>query len=123
MQPFALLPGLTRVMDTAAAIALLEISTKTNDRESRESSEPIYGGYANGRGEIMLFGKDLVYRVNFKNQTLQQRPQLNAAAQQRYEATELGNDFEYGNKTFRRLSGEQIVEICTSGRFRLTSKY
>lgn len=110
-------------MDTAAAIAVLEISAKTNDRESRESTEPIYGGYANGRGEIMLFGKDLVYRVNFKNQTLQQRPALNAAAQQRYEATELGNDFEYGNKTFRRLSGEQIVEICTSGRFRLTSKY
>lgn len=110
-------------MDTAAAIALLEISTKTNDRESRESSEPIYGGYANGRGEVMLFGKGLVYRVNFKNQTLQERPQLNAAAQQRYDATELGNEFEYGNKTFRRLSGEQIVEICTSGRFRLTSKY
>jgi hypothetical protein len=110
-------------MDSVAAIALLEITTKKTDRESRESTEPIFGGYANGRGEVMLFGKDLVYRVNFKNQTLQERPQLNAAAQQRYDAADLGQDFEYGNKTFRRLSGEQIVEICTSGRFRLTSKY
>ena len=109
-------------MDSAGAIALLEISAKTTDPKPRESSEPIYGGYANGRGEIMLFGRDLVYRVNFKNQTLQERPQLNAAAQQRYDATALGNDFEYGNKTFRRLSGEQIVEICTSGPFRLTSR-
>lgn len=108
---------------TSTAIAVLEISTKATDRESRESSEPIYGGYANGRGEVMLFGRDLVYRVNFKNQTLQERPQLNAGAQQRYDAADLGEDFEYGNKTFRRLSGEQIVEICTSGRFRVTSKY
>lgn len=113
----------TAVMDAAAAIAVLEISTKVTDREARESSEPIFGGYANGRGEIMLFGRDLVYRVNFKNQTLQERPALNAGAQQRYDAADLGQDFEYGNKTFRRLSGEQIVEICTSGRFRLTSKY
>jgi hypothetical protein len=110
-------------MDSAAAIALLEISVKTTDRETRQSSEPIYGGYANGRGDVMLFGKDLVYRVNFKNQTLQERPQLNPAAQQRYDAADLGQDFEYGSKTFRRLSGEQIVDICTSGRFRLTSKY
>jgi len=123
MQPFGLFWRSILVMDTVAAIAVLEITTKKTDRDFRESTEPIFGGYANGRGEVMLFGKDLVYRVNFKNQTLQERPQLNAGAQQRYDAADLGEDFEWGNKTFRRLSDEQIVEICTSGRFRLTSKY
>lgn len=90
---------------------------------SPELSEPIYGGYANWRGEIVLFGKELAYRVNLKALTLQQRPQLNSGAQARYDATEAGDSFEYGNKVFRRLSAEQITEVCTSGRFRITPKH
>ena len=104
-------------------VAVLAISARANVRDAGESNEPIYGGYANGRGEIVLFAKELAYRVNFAKQTLQERPQLNAGAQQRYDAADLGEPFEYGNKTFRRLDNAQIVEICTSGRFRLTSKY
>lgn len=88
-----------------------------------ESSEPIYGGYANGRGEIVLFAKELAYRVNSAKQTVQERPQLNAGAQARYDATDLGEPFEFGSRMFRRLDNDQIVEICGSGRFRLTSKY
>jgi hypothetical protein len=71
----------------------------------------------------VLFGKDLAYRVNVKKQTLQERPQLNAGAQMRYDATSVGEAFEYGRKSFRRLSHEEIGEICSSGQFRLTSKY
>ena len=88
-----------------------------------ELSEPVYGGYANWRGEIVLFGKDLAYRVNLKAQTLQQRPHLNSGAQARYDATEAGNAFEYCNKSFQRLSSEQIAEICMSGQFRVTPRY
>ncbi len=88
-----------------------------------EHSEPVYGGYANGRGEIVLFAKELAYRVNFKNQILKPRPPLNLGAQARYDATEAGEDFEYGNKTFRRLSLEQITEICTAGRFRVGARF
>jgi hypothetical protein len=110
-------------MDSATPVAVLAISARTAGQNACESSEPIYGGYANGRGEVTLFAKELAYRVNFTKQTLQERPQLNAGAQQRYDAAALGEPFEFGNKTFRRLSNEQIVEICTSGRFRLTSKY
>ncbi|MGA7354914.1 MAG: hypothetical protein WA431_09640 [Candidatus Cybelea sp.] len=106
-----------------APVAVLAISARANRGDASESSEPIYGGYANGRGDVVLFATELAYRVNFDKQTLQQRPQLNAGAQERYDATELGEPFEYGSKTFRRLSNEQIVEICASGRFRLTSKY
>ena len=102
---------------------MLEITTRSNGRDTAESSEPIYGGYGDGRGKIVLFAKDLAFRINFKNQTLQAGPQLNAGAQARYDATELGEPFEYGSKTFQRLSDEQIVEICSSGRFRLRSKY
>ncbi len=104
-------------------IAVLAISAVATGRAVSESSEPVYGGYTNGRGDIVLFGKDLAYRVNFKKQTLQERPQLNPGAQARYDATDAGEEFEYGRKTFRRLSNEQIVEICASGLFKLTSKY
>jgi hypothetical protein len=86
-------------------------------------SEPVYGGYANGRGEIVLFAKDLAYRVNFKNQILKQQPRLNVGAQARYDATEAGEDFEYGSKTFRRLSCQQIMEICIAGQFRIGSRF
>ena len=104
-------------------MAVLEINSATGGRVVSGMSEPIYGGYANGRGDIVLFGKDVAYRVNLKKQSLQERPQLNAGAQDRYDAAAVGEPFEYGNKQFQRLSEEQIVEICSSGHFRLTSKY
>lgn len=107
----------------ADPVAVLAIATAATGRDASESSEPVYGGYANWRGEIVLFGKDLAYRVNLKKQTLQERPQLNAGAQARYDATNAGDPFEYGRASFRRLSNEQIVEICSSGRFRLTARY
>lgn len=108
---------------TPAPVATLDIvSRKSKDRLVPEPSEPVYGGYANGRGEIFLFGEDLVYRVNFKNQTVQQRPKLNSGAQARYDATEAGAAFEYCNVSFRRLSSAEIVEICASGAFRVTPK-
>jgi hypothetical protein len=108
---------------SALPVAVLEISAVATGRDVSESSEPVYGGYANARGDVILFGKDLAYRVNFKKQTLQERPQLNPGAQARYDATGGGEEFEWGRKTFRRLSDEQIVEICSSGLFKLTSKY
>ncbi len=123
-QPFALFCGREdRMKNLAAPIADLTISDRASAGNVRESIEPIYGGYANPRGEIMLFAKDAAYCVNVAKQTLKERPQLNAGAQVRYDAAGLGEPFEYGTRTFRRLSNEQIVEICTSGRFRLTSKY
>lgn len=96
-------------------------SVKTLDRPER--SEPVYGGYANARGDIILFAKELAYLVNFKNHTLKERPPLNAGAQARYDAAEAGEDFVYGNKTFRRLSPEQISDICTGRNFRLGSRF
>jgi hypothetical protein len=106
-----------------APVASLDIvSRKSKDRIVQEPSEPVYGGYANGRGEIFLFGESLVYRVNFKNQTVQQRPQLNPGAQARYDATQAGEPFEYCNVSFRRLSNAEIIEICSSGAFRVTPK-
>lgn len=108
---------------TLSPVAVLSISANGNGRGLSELSEPVFGGYANARGEIVLFGKDLAYRVNFKKQTLQQRPQLNPGAQARYDAADAGEPFEYATKTFQRLSNERIVEICTSGRFKLTSRY
>ena len=78
------------MLSTRLSIASLNINKKAKDRLVEEPSEPVYGGYANARGEIFLFGEDLVYRVNFKNQTLQQRPPLNAGAQARYDATAAG---------------------------------
>jgi hypothetical protein len=102
-------------------VASLAIAANANGRGAADLSEPVYGGYANPRGEIFLFAKDLVYRVNFKSQILQRRPPLNAGAQARYDATEAGEQFEYGNKTFRRLSHAQIAGICESHRFRISS--
>jgi hypothetical protein len=99
------------------AVATLVITTRFNDKES---SEPIYGGYANPRGEIFLFaGGGIAYRVNFKNQSLQRRPPLNPGAQACYDRTEAGQTFEFGKRSFRRLSHEQIVGICASNRFRI----
>jgi hypothetical protein len=107
----------------AVPVASLDIvSRRSKDRLVQEPSEPVYGGYANGRGDIFLFGETLVYRVNFKNQTVQQRPQLNPGAQARYDATEAGEPFEYCNVRFRRLSNAEIIEICSSGAFRITPK-
>lgn len=115
--------GIIEIMVNAPLpVASLAIKGDANGSGSSERSEPIYGGYAKGRGEIVLFGKDLAYRVDFKNQTLQERPQLNSGAQARYDATEAGEPFEYCKRTFRRLSGEQIAEICASGQFRVTSR-
>lgn len=101
-------------------VATLAITTRVNGKESSELSEPVYGGYANPRGEIFLFAKDdVAYRVNFKSQTLQRRPPLNPGAQARYDATEAGESFDFGNRSFRRLSHEQIAAICASHRFRI----
>jgi hypothetical protein len=104
-------------------IATLAIKGAVRGLNCPERSEPVYGGYANGRGEIVLFAKDLAYRVNFKNQILKQRPPLNLGAQARYDATKAGEDFDYGNKTFRRLSLQQISDICNAGYFRVGSRF
>lgn len=108
---------------SALPVATLAIKGAVRGQTGSEFSEPVYGGYANGRGDIVLFAKGLAYRVNFKNQILKQRPPLNVGAQARYDATEAGEDFEYGSKTFRRLSLQQIAEICTSGDFRVGSRF
>ena len=109
-------------MQYTAPIGLLSINRKANDGLVQEQAEPIYGGYSNRRGEISLFGESIVYRVNFKKNTIQERPPLNPGAQVRYDATEAGEVFEYGNVSFRRLSTAQIVEICSSGSFRIIPK-
>lgn len=120
---FSSLGGLAYTMpNTALPVAALAITGAVKGVQS-ESSEPVYGGYANGRGDVVLFAKDLAYRVNFKNQILKEGPPLNLGAQARYDAAEAGEDFEYANKTFRRLSHEQITDICTAGRFRVGSKF
>jgi|HubBroStandDraft_6_1064221.scaffolds.fasta_scaffold530812_1 hypothetical protein len=119
-QPFLKFGCSTEVMQSVSSpVAVLAIKAEGNPQGARELSEPVYGGYANSRGEITLFGKELAYRVNFKRQTLQPRPQLNFAAQARYDATEAGEPFEFGNKTFQRLSEQRITEICESGHFRV----
>jgi hypothetical protein len=105
------------------AVATLAIKGAVKGLTCPEHSDPVYGGYANGRGEIVLFTKDLAYRVDLKNQILKPRPPLNLGAQKRYDATEAGNDFAYGNKTFHRLSLEQIADICTAYDFRVGSRY
>lgn len=107
------------IMLSTAPISLLNIKRRANKGLFQEAAEPIYGGYANRRGEISLFAESTVYRVNFKNNSIQQRSPLNSGAQARYDATDAGEMFEYGNVTFRRLSSAQIVEICASGSFRL----
>jgi hypothetical protein len=104
-------------------VATLAISGGVRGLSRAEGSEPVYGGYANGRGDIVLFAKDLAYRVNLKNQILKQRPPLNSGAQARYDATEAGEDFVYGNKTFRRLSLEQIADICSGSNFRIGPRF
>jgi hypothetical protein len=107
------------VVHAPLPVATLAITTRFN---GKDASEPVYGGYANPRGEIFLFaGGSIAYRVNFKSQSLQRRPPLNPGAQARYDATEAGQTFDFGNRSFQRLSHEQIVAICTSNRFRITN--
>jgi hypothetical protein len=110
------------MIDAPLPVAALDITGSVKGPPS-ERSEPVYGGYANGRGEVVLFAKDLAYRVNFKNQIVKEGPPLNFDAQARYDATEAGEDFEYANKTFRRLSSQEITDICTAGRFRVGSRF
>ena len=98
-------------------IGALNLNKKVSNKLVPAPSEPIYGGYANSRGEVFLFGADLAYRVNFKNKTIQQRAPLNPGAQARYDMTQAGEPFEYCNASFRRLSAAQILEICSSGSF------
>jgi hypothetical protein len=88
----------------------------------QDISEQILGGYENARGEISLFGEALAFRINFKNQTVRERPKLNAEAQARYDAAECGEAFQYCSKQFRRLSDDQIADICCSGTFRMTPR-
>lgn len=102
-------------------IALLEIGRKTQNSHINQSFEPIYGGYANARGELNLFSASCTYRVNPKNQTLRQRPSLNPSAQARYDAVGAGEPFVYANREFLRLSHQSISEICASGAFRLVA--
>lgn len=120
LQPLSIFLCYYANMITAVPIGILDLSKKANDGAVQSTSEPIYGGYANGRGQICLFGKSLVYRVNFKFNTVQQRPPLNPGAQARYDATEAGETFDYCSVRFRRLSNVQIIEICSSGSFRVT---
>ena len=110
-------------MKTVTAIGSLSINKKVKENVFvAEPGEPIFGGYENRRGEILLFGEELVYRINSKSGTVQQRPPLNAGAQAKYEAAEAGEAFEYCNVKFRRLSNDEIVKICASGPFRATPK-
>lgn len=108
---------------SALPIAALAISGGVKGLQCSERLEPVYGGYANGRGDIVLFAKEIAFRVNFRNQILKQRPPLNLAAQACYDATEPGEDFAYGKKVFRRLSHQQIAEICGAGDFRVGSRF
>ena len=109
-------------MLSTTPIGVLQIQRRVKDGHVQEPPEPIYGGYANGRGEISLFGETIVYRVNFKNGTLRERPPLNAGAKARYDAADSGETFEYCNVSFRRLSAAEILEICCSGPFRVTPR-
>lgn len=106
----------------SSPVAVLAIRIQGKGPSTPVLSEPVYGGYANSRGETVLFGKDQAYRVDFKKQTLQLRPPLNFGAQARYDETQAGESFEFGNKTFQRLSERQITDICESGDFRVTPK-
>jgi hypothetical protein len=106
------------MIDTAPPVAKIAIDGGKGS-DSAELFEPIYGGYVNARSEVVLFTKDQAYGVNFKNHVLRQRPPLNPDARARYDAVEAGEEFHYCNKTFRRLSAEQINEICNESKFRL----
>jgi hypothetical protein len=104
-------------------VATLAIKGAVRGLKCPEHTEPVFGGYANGRGEIVLFAEDLAYRVDFKRQILRPRPPLNLGAQARYDLTEAGEDFAYCNKIFHRLSRQQITDICTAGHFRVGSRF
>jgi hypothetical protein len=104
-------------------VATLSIKGAVRGLDCPERSEAVYGGYMNGRGEIVLFAKDLAYRVNFKNHILKERPPLNAGAKARYDSAIAGEDFVYANKIFRRLSLEQIEDICNGTDFRVGSRF
>jgi hypothetical protein len=106
------------IVDNLSPVAIISING-TSASGNADASEPIYGGYVNARSEVVLFAKDQAYGVNFKNNTLKQRPPLNPDAQARYDAVEAGQEFSYCNKTFRRLSSEQINEICEGAKFRV----
>lgn len=101
-------------------IGILTLNQKTHRGAVHVAPEQIYGGYANRKGEIRLFGENGVYGVDFKYNTVQKRPQLNADAQARYDMAKAGATFEYCHTTFRRLSYDEILEICSSGSFRVT---
>ena len=105
--------------ETAPVDVLL---VKAKQAGAEEVQEPIYGGYENSRGDVSLFAEKLVYRVNFKNKTVRQHPRLNPEAQALYEAAGAGEAFQYCNVNFRRLSNDQIVEICGSGAVRATPR-
>jgi hypothetical protein len=107
----------------ALPIAALGIEGGVRGLKCPARSEPVYGGYANGRGDIVLFAKDNAFRVNLSKQIVTQRPPLNFSAQARYDSTEPGEDFAYGNKVFRRLSHQQIADICAAGVFRIGSRF
>lgn len=107
------------VEDSRSPIAVIEIGRKAKNSLVDQSFEPIYGGYANARGEENLLAERCAYRVNSKNQTLRQRPSLNPGAQAHYDAVEAGEPFVYANREFLRLSHERIAEICASGAFRV----
>jgi hypothetical protein len=108
---------------SSSPVATLSIKGAVGGLDCVERSEAVYGGYINRRGEVVLFAKDLAYRVNFKYHILKQRPPLNSGAKARYDATEAGEDFVYGSKTFRRLSLQQIEDICHSANWRVGSRF
>ncbi|MFZ0364902.1 MAG: hypothetical protein WAL67_11925 [Candidatus Cybelea sp.] len=110
---------ITVMEESPPPIAVLQIGRKTKNNLVNESLEPVYGGYSNARGDVNLFAARCTYRVNFKNQTLQERPSLNPAAKAHYDAAAAGEPFVYANKEFVRLSHERIAEICASGAFRV----
>ena len=103
----------------ASVVPIAVLALNKNANGADHAPEPIYGGYANARGQICLFSENLVYRVNLKYNTVQQRPPLNSGAQARYDAAEAGEEFEYCRVIFRRLSNVEIMDICSSGSFRV----
>ena len=116
--------GVSTDMDESSApIATLVITGATRGLETLGRSEAVYGGYMNKRGQIVLFAKDLAYRVNFKNRTLRERPPLNFDAKARYDSTEAGEEFKFCQETFRRLSLQQIKEICDDAEWRVGSRF
>lgn len=111
------------MIHSSSPVATLTIKGAVRGLICPERSEPVYGGYMNIRGEIVLFAKEIAYHVNFKNNILKQRPSLNSGARARYDATEAGEDFVYANTTFRRLSLQQIEDICNGANWRVGSRF